>query len=141
MYCWEGNICKQRMQPYKSLYSKVFFCQYPLINYPILHSKHCKVEKSVLGCSSSSNQSSSSNSVSFSFWRSIYKINTKNIKSHSIFFENCSEILCEKIVLVIKKKLLQIQGWRPRIFEIFEISRKNSSDSERSEQFFKQNTF
>ena len=38
----------------------------------VLHSKHCKVEKSVLGSSSSSsssNQSSSSNSVSFPFWR------------------------------------------------------------------------
>ena len=50
----------------------------------LLHSKHCKVEKSVLGCSSSSssNQSSSSNSVSFTLWGSIYE----NInKSHCYF--------------------------------------------------------
>ena len=50
----------------------------------LLHSKHCKVEKSLLGCSSSSssNQSSSSNSVSFTLWGSIYE----NInKSHCYF--------------------------------------------------------
>ena len=49
-------------------------------------------------------------------------------------YQNCSELLWEKIVLVIEKSF-EIRGWRPRICKNFEISRTIYSNSERSEQF------
>ena len=49
-------------------------------------------------------------------------------------YQNCSDLLWEKIALVIKKTF-EIWGWRWRIFKIFEITRTIYSNSERSEQF------
>ena len=50
-------------------------------------------------------------------------------------YQNCSDLLWEKIVLVIEKNW----GWRPRIFKIFEVTRTIYSNSERSEQFLVNN--
>ena len=47
-------------------------------------------------------------------------------------YQNCSDLLWEKIVLVIEKTF-EIRGWRPRICKIFEITRTIYSNSERSE--------
>ena len=49
-------------------------------------------------------------------------------------YQNCSDLLWEKIVLVIEKTF-EIRGWRPRIFKNFEIAWTIYSNSERSEQF------
>ena len=49
-------------------------------------------------------------------------------------YQNCSDQLWEKIVLVIKKTF-EIQGCRLRICKMFEITRTIYSNSERSEQF------
>ena len=46
-------------------------------------------------------------------------------------YQNCSDLLWEKIVLVIEKNW----SWRPRIYKNFEITRTICSNSERSEQF------
>ena len=44
-------------------------------------------------------------------------------------YQNCTDLLWEKIVLVIEK------NWRPRICKFFEIIRTIYSSSERSEEF------
>ena len=49
-------------------------------------------------------------------------------------YQNCSDLLWEKFVLVIEK-IFEIRGWRPRICKNFEITRAIYSNSERSEQF------
>ena len=57
----------------------------------------------------------------------------ENLNWEMVFcYQNCSDLLREKIVLVIKKKLW---GWRPRIWKFVEITRTIYSNSERSEQF------
>ena len=48
--------------------------------------------------------------------------------------QNCSDLLWEKIVLVIEKKTFEIRGWRPRVCKIY-------SNSERSEQFLVRECF
>ena len=59
----------------------------------------------------------------------------KKISKKMVFcYQNCSDLLWEKIVLVIEKNF-EIRGWRPRICKIFEITRTIYSNSERSEQF------
>ena len=50
-------------------------------------------------------------------------------------YQNCSDLLWEKIVLEWLRKTFDIWGWSPRIFNIFEITRTIYSNSERSEQF------
>ena len=52
--------------------------------------------------------------------------------------QNCSDLLWEKIVLVIKKN---VRGRRPRICKIFEITTTIYWSSEISEYFLKQNAF
>ena len=49
-------------------------------------------------------------------------------------YQNCSDLLWEKKVLVIEKNF-EIRGWRPRIYKNFEITRTIYSNSERLEQF------
>ena len=49
-------------------------------------------------------------------------------------YQNCSDLLWEKIALVIEKNF-EIRGWRPRICKNFEITRTIYSNRERSEQF------
>ena len=49
-------------------------------------------------------------------------------------YQNCSDLLWEKIVLAIEKNF-EIRGWRPRICKIFEITRTIYSNSERSAWF------
>ena len=50
-------------------------------------------------------------------------------------YQNCSNLLWERIVLVIEKKI-EIWGWMPLwIFKIFGITRTICLNSERSEQF------
>ena len=44
-------------------------------------------------------------------------------------------IYCEKKMFWWSRKILEIQGWRPRICKNFEITRTIYSNSERSEQF------
>jgi hypothetical protein len=55
-------------------------------------------------------------------------------------FQNCSDLLWEKIVLVIEKNFWNL-GWRPRISKIFEITWTIYSNSERSDQFLEHNAF
>ena len=59
-------------------------------------------------------------------------------------YQNCSDLLWEKIVLISKfkaesqefaKKTFEIRSWRPRICKIFEITRTIYSSNEMSEQF------
>ena len=52
-------------------------------------------------------------------------------------FQNCSDLLWEEIVLVIKKNFwnLRHRGWRPRIYKNFEITRTICLNNERSEHF------
>ena len=50
--------------------------------------------------------------------------------------ENYSDLLWEKL-----RKTFEIRGWRPRIYKNFEITWTIHSNSERSEQFVKQNAF
>ena len=47
-------------------------------------------------------------------------------------YQNCADLLWEKIVILIKKNF---RGWEPRICKNFEITTKIYSDSERSEHF------
>ena len=54
------------------------------------------------------------------------------LKEMVFCYQNCSDLLWEKIVLVIEKK---IWGWRPRTCKFFEITRTIYSNSERSEIF------
>ena len=49
-------------------------------------------------------------------------------------YQNCTDLLWEKIVLVIQKKLFEIRGWRSQICKMFEITRTIYSNSERSEK-------
>ena len=49
-------------------------------------------------------------------------------------YQNCSNLLWERIVLVIEKKI-EIWGWRSRIFKNFEITKTIYSNSEGLEQF------
>ena len=49
-------------------------------------------------------------------------------------YQNCSDLLWEKIVLVIEK-IFEIRGWGPRICKNFEITRTICLNSEKSEQF------
>ena len=55
-------------------------------------------------------------------------------KHNGICYQNCSDQLWEKIVLVIEKTF-EIRGWKPRIFKKFEITWAICSNSEWSEQF------
>ena len=66
--------------------------------------------------------------------------NRKNI-GMVFCFENCYDLLWEKIVLVMEKKSFEIQGWCLRICENFDITTAIYSNSEMSEQFLKQNAF
>ena len=59
---------------------------------------------------------------------------TNLIKTMVFCYQNCSDLLWQKIVLVIEKTF-EIRGWRPRICKIFEITRTIYSNSERPEQF------
>ena len=72
------------------------------------------------------------------FWLTVRKqLWFRNLKKNleMVFCcQNCSDLLWEKIVLVIQKTF-EIQGWRPRICKMFEITRTIYSNSERSEQF------
>ena len=61
-------------------------------------------------------------------------------KSMLFCFQNWSDLLWEKIVLVTRKTF-EIWGWRPRICKFFEMTRTTHSNSERSDQFLKQNAF
>ena len=66
---------------------------------------------------------------------SLYKRNAGGKRYEMVFcYQNCSDLLVEKIVLVIKKTF-EIRGWRPRIYKNFEISRTICSNSESLEQF------
>ena len=73
-------------------------------------------------------------------WKSISLENTMRWKlfysRNCMVFchQNCSDLLWEKIVLAIEKNF-EIRGWRPRICNIFEITRTIHSNSETSEQF------
>ena len=67
-----------------------------------------------------------------------------------ICLQNCFDLPLEKNVLVVKKKHLKfeavgkvmyISGCRPKIYKKIEITRIVYSDSDKSEQFLKQNTF
>ena len=63
---------------------------------------------------------------------SLYKRNAGGKRYEMVFcYQNCSDLLVEKIVLVIKKTF-EIRGWRCKIFE---ITWTIYSKSERSEQF------
>ena len=53
-----------------------------------------------------------------------------------ICYQDFSDLLWEKIVLVMEKNF-----WNSRICKIFEITRTIYSNSQRSEQFLKQNVF
>ena len=63
------------------------------------------------------------------------KIALRGLSNRKLVFcyRNCSDLLWEKIVLVIEKTF-EIRGWRSRIFKYFEITRTIYSNSERSEQ-------
>ena len=50
-------------------------------------------------------------------------------------YQNCSDLLWEKKMFKLLRKKYEIRGWRPRICKLFEISRTNYSNSERSEIF------
>ena len=61
-----------------------------------------------------------------------------NKKWYIFCYQNCSDLLWEKIVLVIEKN---IRGWRPRICQSFGISRMIYLNSERAKQFLKKKVF
>ena len=63
-------------------------------------------------------------------WRATWKCSWE-VNILVFCYQNCSDLLWEKIVLVIEKTF-EIQGWRPRICK---ITRTIYSNSERSEQF------
>ena len=66
------------------------------------------------------------------YWRA--KSSCQAVQMKMVFcYQNCSDLLWKKIVLVIEKKF-EIQGWRPRICKNFEITRTIYSNSERSEE-------
>ena len=70
---------------------------------------------------------------SFSWIESFEEFTFLNIWCKIIFcYQNCSDLLWEKIALVIKRNL--IRDWRSRIFKMFEITWTIYSSSERSEQ-------
>ena len=78
------------------------------------------------------------NLQSYPIWR-ICRVNqaktSRFVMSKMVFcYQNCSELLREKIVLWLRKTL-EIRGWRPRICKLFVITRTIYSNSERSEQF------
>ena len=55
--------------------------------------------------------------------------------------QNCSNIQLEKIVLVIEKKLMKFEAERREFAKKNQIIRTIPSNSERSDQFLKQNAF
>ena len=55
-------------------------------------------------------------------------------------YQNCSDPLWEKIVLVIEKTL-EIRGWRPRICKNFEITRTIYSNRTHQNNYWQQNAF
>ena len=56
---------------------------------------------------------------------------SKWLKVRIFCFQNCSDLLWEKNVLLIEKNTFEIQGWRPRICKHFEITETIHSNSER----------
>ena len=50
-------------------------------------------------------------------------------------YQNCSDLLWEKIILLIEKNFWNFEAEGPRIFKNFEITKTIYSNSERSEQF------
>ena len=74
---------------------------------------------------------------------SVWLVRESRLKSFKLFlgemyimvfcYQNCSDLLWEKIVLVIDKKKKKNRDWRPRIFKIFEVTRTIYSNSQRSE--------
>ena len=56
-------------------------------------------------------------------------------------FQNCSDLLCEKNVLVIQKKIVKFEAEGQEFAKNCEITRTIYSNSERSEQFLKQMFF
>ena len=66
---------------------------------------------------------------------SLYKRNAGGKRYEMVFcYQNCSDLLVEKIVLVIKKTF-EIRGWRPKICKSVDIIRTIYSNKEMSEQF------
>ena len=57
---------------------------------------------------------------------------TRKIEDMVFCYQNCSDLLWEKIVLV--RKTFKIRGWRPRICKIFQIIRTIYSNRDSSEQ-------
>ena len=72
------------------------------------------------------------------YLRRVLKLGTHMIlpcnKEMAFCYQNCSDLLWEKNVLVIAKTF-EIRGWWLRICKIFEITRTIYSNSEGSEQF------
>ena len=70
--------------------------------------------------------------ISYDKWYFVSEIFLTCCEKIVFCYQNCSDLLWEKIVLVIEKNF-----WisRLRIFKIFEITRTIYSNSERSEQF------
>ena len=67
------------------------------------------------------------------FGKNVNQLNFKVL----VFCLNFFLTYCEKR----SKETFEIRGWRPRICKIFEITRTIHSNSERLEQFLKQNAF
>ena len=66
--------------------------------------------------------------------RKNWKLSLASTTEMVFCYQNCSDLLWEKIVLVIEKKF-EVRVWRPRICKHFEISRTICLNSERSENF------
>ena len=71
------------------------------------------------------------------FWRSIH-IFLSVFVGLVFCFQNCSDLQWETNALVFEDLFFEIQGWRPRTWQIFELPRTIYSNSEKSSQFMKQ---
>ena len=56
-------------------------------------------------------------------------------------YQNCSDLLCEKLVLVIEKNFCAFEAKGCEFAKLLEITRTIYSNSKKSDQFLKQNTF
>ena len=60
-----------------------------------------------------------------------------------VFFPKIVLTFCEKKIVLVFEKKIEIRGWWPRIFKILENTKNNLIylNSERSEHFLKQNAY
>ena len=70
-----------------------------------------------------------------SLWTWSITIKMRTIDIDGILFQKLFWLTVRKNCSSVREKTFVIQGWRPRVCKIFEITRTIYSNSERSEQF------